>query len=87
MLRDGVGFSRVIVCCGRVDLRKGIPGLTAYVKLNYGLDAMEKGTLFLFCGSRANRIKGILFEGLSEAFCYPHIFGNIDVLTAISSYY
>lgn len=87
MLRDGVGFSRVIVCCGRVDLRKGIPGLTAYVKLNYGLDALEKGTLFLFCGSRANRIKGILFEGLSEAFCYPHIFGNIDVLTAISSYY
>ena len=63
MLRDGVGFSRVIVCCGRVDLRKGIPGLTAYVKLNYGLDALEKGTLFLFCGSRANRIKGILFEG------------------------
>lgn len=63
MLRDGVGFSRVIVCCGRVDLRKGIPGLTAYVKLNYGLDALEKGTLFLFCGSRANQIKGILFEG------------------------
>lgn len=63
MLRDGVGFSRVIVCCGRVDLRKGIPGLTAYVKLNYGLDALEKGTLFLFCGSPANRIKGILFEG------------------------
>ena len=26
-------------------------------------------------------------EGLSEAFCYPHIFGNIDVLTAISLYY
>ena len=74
MLRDGVGFSRVIVCCGRVDLRKGIPGLTAYVKLNYGLDAMEKGTLFLFCGSRANRIKGILFEGISAGFCYPHIF-------------
>lgn len=63
MLRDGTGFSKVIVCCGRVDLRKGIPGLTAYVRLNYGLDAMEKGTLFLFCGNRADRIKGILFEG------------------------
>ena len=63
MLRDGVGFSRVIICCGRVDLRKGIPGLSAYVRLNYGLDAAEKGTLFLFCGNRTNCIKGLLFEG------------------------
>ena len=63
MLKEGTGFSRVIVCCGRVDLRKGIPGLTAYVKLNYGLSATEKGTLFLFCGNRADRIKGLLFEG------------------------
>ena len=74
MLRDGVGFSRVIICCGRVDLRKGIPGLGAYVRLNYGLDAAEKGTLFLFCGNRTNCIKGLLFEGLSADFCYPHIF-------------
>ena len=63
MLRDGVGFSRVIICCGRVDLRKGIPGLTAYVKLNYGLDTTEKGTLFLFCGNRTDLIKGLCFEG------------------------
>ena len=69
MLKEGIGFSRVIVCCGRVDLRMGITGLTAYVKLNYGLDAAEKGTLFLFCGNRADRIKGLIFEGLSAGFC------------------
>lgn len=63
MLKDGIGFSRVIICCGRVDLRKGIPGLTAYVNLNYGLSTTEKGTLFLFCGNRTDRIKGIVFEG------------------------
>ncbi len=63
MLKDGEGFKRVIVCCGRTDLRKGIPGLTAFVRLNYGLDTTEKGTLFLFCGNRADRIKGLLFEG------------------------
>ena len=74
MLKEGIGFSRVIVCCGRVDLRMGITGLTAYVKLNYGLDAAEKGTLFLFCGNRADRIKGLIFEGLSADYCYPHIF-------------
>ena len=80
MLKDGTGFKRVIVCCGRVDLRKGIQGLTAFVRLNYGLDTTEKGTLFLFCGNRADRIKGLLFEGLSEAFCYPHIFRNLHEL-------
>ena len=63
MLKEGLGFKRVIVCCGRTDLRKGIPGLTASVRLNYGLDTTEKGTLFLFCGNRADRIKGLLFEG------------------------
>ena len=74
MLRDGTGFKRTIVCCGRVDLRRGIDGLSTYVRLNYGLDTLEKGTLFLFCGRRADRIKGLVFEGLSEDFCYPHIF-------------
>ena len=63
MLKEGIGVSRVIVCCGRVDLRKGIPGLTAYVRLNYGLSTTEKGTLFLFCGNRADRIKGLIYEG------------------------
>ncbi len=63
MLKDGTGFSRVIVCCGRVDLRKGIPGLSAYVTLNYGLSTTEKGTLFLFCGRRTSVIKGLIFEG------------------------
>ena len=48
MLRDGEGFKRVIVCCGRVDLRKGIDGLAAYVRLNYGLNPIEKGTLSAF---------------------------------------
>ena len=45
MLKEGLGFKRVIVCCGRTDLRKGIPGLTAFVRLNYGLDTTEKGIL------------------------------------------
>ena len=63
MLKEGIGFSRVIICCGRTDLRKGIQGLAAFVRLNYGLDTAEKGTLFLFCGNRTNTIKGLLFEG------------------------
>ena len=63
MLKEGAGCTKVIICCGTVDLRRGVDGLAAYVRLNYGLDTTEKGTLFLFCGRRADRIKGIMFEG------------------------
>ena len=76
MLKEGTGFSRVIICCGRVDLRKGIPGLSAYVRLNYGLDAAEKGTLFLFCGNRTNCIKGLLFEGDGMLLLTKKLFGG-----------
>ena len=48
---------------GRCDLRKGIDGLAAMVRLKYGLDPLEKDTLFLFCGTRRDRLKGILWTG------------------------
>lgn len=73
MLKDGTGFNRVILCCGRVDLRMGIDGLVAYVSLNYGLNAVEKGTLFLFCGTRSDRIKGIMFEGDGITLVYKRL--------------
>ena len=73
MLKEGIGFKRVIICCGRVDLRRGIDGLTAYVQLNDGLDTLEKGTLFLFCGSKTDRIKGVLFEGDGMLLLYKRL--------------
>ena len=73
MLRDGKGFKRVIICCGKVDLRLGIDGLSAYVRLNYGLDVFEKGTLFLFCGNRTDRIKGLCFEGDGTTMLYKRL--------------
>ncbi len=67
MIREALGIKRIIVCCGRVDLRRGIDGLAGYVKLNYDLDTLEEGTLFLFCGRRKDRIKGLVFEG--DGYC------------------
>ena len=68
MIRDGVGFERVVVVCGRVDLRRGGPGLAAYVTLNYGVNPFaNKGTLYLFHGSTARNVKGICFEGIGLA--------------------
>ena len=74
MLRPGVEIKKIFVLTGRTDLRRGIDGMVSLIKLRYGLNPIEKGTLFLFCGTKKDRIKGILYEGLSADFCYPHIY-------------
>jgi transposase len=67
MLKEAAGIKRIILACGRTDLRMGIDGFAALVRLAYGLDPLEEGTLFLFCGVKKDRIKGLLFEGIG--FC------------------
>ena len=63
MLNDAKGFSRIIIACGRTDLRRGIDGLAAVVQEQFRLDPSEKNVLFLFCGTKTDRIKGLIFEG------------------------
>lgn len=70
-------FRKVYIACGRTDLRYGVTGLASLVKLKYQLDPYEKGTLFLFCGRRADRIRGLLWEGdgfllISKVLCDGH---------------
>lgn len=62
MLREAVGIERVIIRTGRTDLRLGIDRLASLVQVEYGLDPLEEGTLFLFCGNAPDRIKGLLYE-------------------------
>ena len=63
MLEDAAGIRRVVLACGYVDLRKGIDGLSMIIGDRYHQNPFEKGTLFLFCGRRADRIKGLLWMG------------------------
>ena len=63
LTKDGISFSKIILAVGRSDLRKGIDRLAAIVRLKYGLDPLEKDTLFLFCGTRKDRVKGLLWTG------------------------
>jgi transposase len=63
MLKEGVGFKKVVLVCGKTDLRRGCSGLAAVIQLHYGLNALEEGTLFLFCGNNRSVIKGLIFEG------------------------
>ena len=57
MLNDFTGADRVYIACGYTDLRKGIDGLSAMVQLD-----PFTNTLFLFCGRRRDRIKGLYWE-------------------------
>lgn len=63
MLNDATCFKDVYIVCGYTDLRKGIDSLAATVCI-----LMDKehfyvpNTLFLFCGRRRNKIKGLVWE-------------------------
>lgn len=60
---DGIRFSKIIIAVGRTDMRRGIDGLSATIKLRYGMDPLDRGTLFLFCGTKKDRIKGLMWTG------------------------
>lgn len=67
MLNDAYGFSHIYIACGYTDLRKGIDSLAHIVKYSFDLDPFDKGSIFLFCGRRSDRIKALVYEG--DGFC------------------
>ena len=73
MFKDGQGFKKVYIACGYTDLRYGVDGFAAIIKNQYQLDPYDQGTLFLFCGRRSDRIKGILFEGDGFLLLYKRL--------------
>ena len=73
MLNDATCFREVYIVCGYTDLRSGMDRLAAVIEAKTGTSPYVPGALYLFCGRRLDRIKGLVWEGLSAAFCYPHI--------------
>ena len=49
------------MAAGYTDLRRGIDGLAGIVQEQFQLDAFDD-TLFLFCGRRSDRIKGLYWD-------------------------
>jgi Transposase and inactivated derivatives len=70
MLEDVAGIRKVVLACGAVGLRKGIDGLAMIIGDKYKQNPFEKGTLFLFCGQRSDRIKGLLWMGTGFLLLY-----------------
>lgn len=73
MLNDGTGFKKVYIATGFTDLRRGIDGLARIIRFQFHLDPYDKHTLFLFCGKRTDRIKGLLWEGDGFLLLYKRI--------------
>ena len=72
MLNDFTGADRVYIACGYTDLRKGIDGLASMVQQQFHLDPFTN-TLFLFCGKRRDRIKGLYWENDGFVLLYKRL--------------
>ena len=75
MLNDFTGADQVYIDCGYTDLRKGIDGLTRLVQQQFELDPFTN-TLFLFCGRRRDRIKGLYWEKDGFILLYKPLIGQ-----------
>ena len=72
MLKEIAERSTVYIVTGYSDLRKGIDGLAATVQGTLSQDPFSS-SLFLFCGRRRDRIKGLLWEGDGFLLLYKRL--------------
>lgn len=75
MLNDYQAKGKIYLALGYTDLRKGIDGLCAVIQDHYGQE-LRTHDLFLFCGRRADRIKGLLWEGDGFLLVYKRLEGG-----------
>ena len=64
--------TQVYLITGYTDLRRGIDGLAEVVQGKLELDPYNTA-LFLFCGRRRDRIKGLLWEGDGFLLLYKRL--------------
>ena len=72
MLNDFRCTCPVYLACGYTDLRQGIDGLAGIVQQRFHLDPFQNA-LFLFCGRRKDRIKGLYWEGDGFLLVYKRL--------------
>ena len=73
MLNNATCFNSIYIVCGRTDLRSGIDKLVATLIANGINDPMTEDTLYLFCGRKTDRIKGLVWEGDGYLLLYKRL--------------
>ncbi len=68
----GFSPSKIYLATGFTDLRKGIDGLAGISQEQFQLDAFAD-TLFLFCGRRTDRIKGLYWDSNGFIVLYKRL--------------
>ena len=91
---NGFTPKKIYVACGYTDLRRGIDGLAGMVQEQFRLDVFDDA-LFLFCGRRTDRIKGLywdkngfllLYKRLERgSFRWPRTTTRMPALTSTSA--
>lgn len=72
MMNDLSIKHQVYLVTGYTDLRRSIDGLAAIIQAQLKLDPYSRA-LFLFCGRRCDRIKGLLWEGDGFLLLYKRL--------------
>ena len=72
MIIDMKQLHGIYLVCGKTDLRRGIDGLANVVSQQYSLDPYSK-SLFMFCGTRKDRFKALLWYGDGFLLLYKRI--------------
>lgn len=62
MLNDAICFKQIYIVCGYTDMRYGIDSLAAIIKSKLVRDPCVPDTLYLFCGRKTDRLKGLVWE-------------------------
>lgn len=72
MLIRELTADHIYLACGHTDMRKSINGLAALVVSRFHLDPHQP-SLFLFCGRRKDRIKGLLWDETGFLLLYKRL--------------
>lgn len=73
MLNDAACFKAVYIVTGYTDLRSGMDRLAAVIESQTGSMPCVPDTLYLFCGRRTDRIKGLVWEGDGWLLLYKRL--------------
>lgn len=69
---NSIPVENVYIACGYTDMRRSIDGLAAIVQQVFRLDPYVRN-LYLFCGKRSDRLKGLLWEGDGFLLLYKRL--------------